>query len=661
MTNNLHPTRRDIIYSLAGAVGIAGTANGASGADNHQSGNRESHSAQTRNLSDFIQGREQNIEQYISRQNQQSLANKRTIQAVGLAEQWRKQINEPTVITFTLRPGSSGNEPVYLVGGDQSSIQSQGTIYALERDDGSVRWSETTSGLPIISIGSSSSLYYTTGGLRVGSPRVVALSQNNGTELWRHTSELPQSSFQIIPAHVPSDSTLYVITQGLKIIALNDSTGTARWSSQSQTGIQSVAFQYNQSLSTGFIAGFELSQASTSRSGYIRAVDLTNQGAQDWLKQRPYPVSGIPLVDGNTVFQPFSRQQTDDSSNVDTELVAFDATDGNVRWSDERTDGLLYSFMLDDQSSVYIDASRNTASGSEGVVVKFEKSSGDLVWEYDAGGQVLGLDRDSDRVYIATRPGEVMSIVDDPTSPDYGRADWSQSLNAGIRDAGLEKAGNVLYTGTISDPGTVYAINAIDGSIISSQQVFSGYLSPIIADDGAIWTAGSGQVANSSTVENDPSYAYKLTGQGDSNTPPTPSFSVTPRNPTVGESVTLDASGSSDPDGSIQGYEWDLDDDSIYEQVGQQISHSFPDSGDQTVLLRVTDNSGTTATASQTVTVTSGTGSGGAWFDDYVNQNDVVDPSGLNSAIGDYLSGNLSDSRLNSIIGSYLGSSPIQG
>lgn len=51
--------------------------------------------------------------------------------------------------------------------------------------------------------------------------------------------------------------------------------------------------------------------------------------------------------------------------------------------------------------------------------------------------------------------------------------------------------------------------------------------------------------------------------------------------------------------------------------------------------------------------------SGSNWYDAYVDQNDVVDDSGLNAAISDYLSGGLSDSRLNSVISSYLGGSPI--
>jgi hypothetical protein len=224
-----------------------------------------------------------------------------------------------------------------------------------------------------------------------------------------------------------------------------------------------------------------------------------------------------------------------------------------------------------------------------------------LIWEYDAGGLILGLQRNADRVYIATRPGEVISISDNSTAASYGGEVWTQSLNAGIRDAGLAKAGDILYTGTISEPGTVYAIDVTDGSVISSQQLFSGFITPIITDDGAVWTAGAGRSPGS--TETDPSYVYKLAGQGNGNTQPSPSFTVTPVNPAVDESVDFDASGSTDTDGTIQQYEWDVDDDSKYELTGEQATFSFSSSGEVSIMLRVTDDTGATATTEETITV----------------------------------------------------------
>ena len=47
--------------------------------------------------------------------------------------------------------------------------------------------------------------------------------------------------------------------------------------------------------------------------------------------------------------------------------------------------------------------------------------------------------------------------------------------------------------------------------------------------------------------------------------PPTASFSVAPNPANTGQNVTFDATASSDPDGTIAKYEWDLDGNGSYE------------------------------------------------------------------------------------------------
>ncbi len=70
---------------------------------------------------------------------------------------------------------------------------------------------------------------------------------------------------------------------------------------------------------------------------------------------------------------------------------------------------------------------------------------------------------------------------------------------------------------------------------------------------------------------------------------------------TVGQPVTFDGSGSSDPDGTIDSYVWDFGDGST--DTGVNPSHTYLASGSFTVTLTVTDNEGGTSTCTTTAEI----------------------------------------------------------
>lgn len=78
----------------------------------------------------------------------------------------------------------------------------------------------------------------------------------------------------------------------------------------------------------------------------------------------------------------------------------------------------------------------------------------------------------------------------------------------------------------------------------------------------------------------------------------------------VNDSITLDASGSTDADGTPGTYEWDLDGDGAYDDAtGPEATVAFASPGEKTVGLRVTDDDGLANETTASVTVLSRTAS----------------------------------------------------
>ena len=88
------------------------------------------------------------------------------------------------------------------------------------------------------------------------------------------------------------------------------------------------------------------------------------------------------------------------------------------------------------------------------------------------------------------------------------------------------------------------------------------------------------------------------------NPAPDPSFSWSPSPPNPDDDVTFDASGSSDPDGSIVEYDWKIERSSGTDYFnGKTTTVAFDEGGTYDVELTVTDNGEKTATTTQAVTV----------------------------------------------------------
>jgi len=72
---------------------------------------------------------------------------------------------------------------------------------------------------------------------------------------------------------------------------------------------------------------------------------------------------------------------------------------------------------------------------------------------------------------------------------------------------------------------------------------------------------------------------------------------------TAGAEIVFDASGSSDPDGTIVKYVWDFGDGTTLETSEPTVTHSYSAPGTYTVTLTVVDNDGLKSTMTAEISV----------------------------------------------------------
>jgi uncharacterized repeat protein (TIGR01451 family) len=105
-------------------------------------------------------------------------------------------------------------------------------------------------------------------------------------------------------------------------------------------------------------------------------------------------------------------------------------------------------------------------------------------------------------------------------------------------------------------------------------------------------------------IDNDGDGVFEQTfTTGDTFQLPIASFTYSPANPVVNETITFDASDSYDPDGNITKYEWNFGDGDISDTTEPLITHSYASAGDYTVNLILTDDDGATSSTSQLINV----------------------------------------------------------
>jgi len=239
-----------------------------------------------------------------------------------------------------------------------------------------------------------------------------------------------------------------------------------------------------------------------------------------------------------------------------------------------------------------------SATDSDGRVVSYK-------WDFDGDGTYDSSDTTGRATHTYAVQGTYRATL--RTTDDDANVDTT-SVPVVVTNLRPSASAGGPYRVKINVPVELYGSGSdADGHVVSYEWDFDG--------DGTYdWSDSTGGASH--TYSNAGTYAARLRVTDDDGNTDSGTFQVTvtnlppvaiPGGPyTVIPNVPLMLNGSgTDPDGRIVGYEWDLDDDGVYEWSSQtgEATHAYTTPGTHLARLRVTDDDGNQMAREATVFV----------------------------------------------------------
>jgi PKD repeat protein len=284
------------------------------------------------------------------------------------------------------------------------------------------------------------------------------------------------------------------------------------------------------------------------------------------------------------------------TTTVTTEVTAFSGgVESSITVNVETNEGPTAAFVFSPQSpsideTVYFNASES--SDTDGSIVLYQWTFGD---GHGGSGETVT------HKYREAGAFTVVLVVEDNSG---NRDTTSQTINI---SEGESPTASFVFSPTNPSVNEIIYFNASessdeDGNIVSFEWDFgdgtfgSGDTVTHQYSDNGSFTVLLKVVDNDNNID----IATQTITIGE-NEKPVASFSYSPSNPLVNQDIYFNASDSSDPDGTIVKYEWDMGNGTT--ASGVAITYRYASDGTYTVYLRVTDNSGNTDSTTQNITV----------------------------------------------------------
>jgi outer membrane protein assembly factor BamB len=408
---------------------------------------------------------------------------------------------------------------------------------------------------------------------------LYAVDASDGTEQWRFPTNPGVSSSATVV-----DGTVFIMGGGAFLYAIDAQDGTEKWRFETGEDSQQSPTVVNKTVFT------------VSEGGTIYAVDASD-GTQKWRLETDQWVESSPTVVDGTVFVEGADH-----------LYAVNASDATEQWRFSTEDGVTSSPTVVD-GTVYVG---NTDPDLDGNLHAVDAKDGTEQWRF-----------------------ETLSVIDpSPTVYDgtvyVGNSFALYAVNAsdGTEQWRFRPVGRLSSSPTIVDD-TVFVgchdnnLYAVDGSDGTEQWRFQtggrvAWSSPTVVD-GTVYVGSEDQnlyaVAAGVTGSSEGSRVmlgtlghhgdWRYADQDIFNESPTANVAIDPTEPSAGQSVTFDASDSSDPDGEIVTYEWSIDGTT---DTGPTVTHEFDAAREYQIKLTVIDGEGASDTVTERITVKGATG-----------------------------------------------------
>jgi PKD repeat protein len=293
----------------------------------------------------------------------------------------------------------------------------------------------------------------------------------------------------------------------------------------------------------------------------------------------------------------------------------YDTSTGTREWLVTASEGTATRDVVVDSSRVYVTGQGNVGITGYLSVIAYDRNTGARLWRTDrkptGGGSAAGLR---------------MSLAPDGTLVVAGQAslgflDWYtvalETTGAvrweAVRDGGLNT--DEIPAGLLVMPDGTAVITGRGGPNLPGgfiPGVTAGYSSAgtllweAFSPLATVWATALPNGDVCATGGYDAYVAcFRPSGNGGGNLPPVADVSAAPLSGSAPLTVSFDATGSSDPDGTVVSWAWTLGDGAT--ATGSQVQHVYATAGTYTAVVTVTDDLGATDTETVVVTV-SGSG-----------------------------------------------------